>query len=801
MTFGLLRFFLRAKPVQVGGIVLGAAVITVVLVIGVLQSLTLSGSQRADSLSGRFENAARSAGRIPIGGDVAKKSTAIIAALSDRGAADVTVGYSIYLTKPDSSPTLQATIQEGDWAHNPFPVAYRLQKGAWAAGGGVTVSKFLAKKYPLGSTISFFGGALRGRVTGIMLNVYSRDRLLVLVPPGSMASLASLERQKAQRFSTTMDVDVYWNGQSNGQIRSALRRAVENPGLSEGGLGDTIQTRELLENGHRNELIEVQLAALLIPLLAGLLSARFGARFVSRIRLIMHRVGVPALVTGRAGHGAVAVANLAGTVIGLLAGYVLLLAIRPLIDLVSNSTLGPIVGVAGLASRATLVVIAGTAIGLAAFGRVPMAVSRVARRRQGLTLRRATPAIALALAFIGVRYAQGKSFDDRVLALLAFGLAITALGPFVLDLVIRAEPDFFSGRLGVRRLRADRRASGWVVVGVGTLLVTSFGLSTYLNSSVATANATTESLIPPHQVHLEVPAASGAAEKSIRDELEKFVGVSNPVSVRSADVETNFHDGALLVLRSVKDVERYTATRVTSGQRDLLENGGVLRTRMPTTKQLILEAASPTAGKTGTKVALPAMLLTGLDPSYRSRPGLMLTSTAQARDIPVGSRTLVYTGVSPTQIAKALRAPGKVGFDPSWIATYKAPTPYTEPMSVTLAAGGLALVGALLLVYYAAASASALRPHLAGLRTLGMRRSWLMSALGVQLGAVVGTVLVVATTAAAGGVALMLHFADSTLELTIPWRTVGAQVLVTLVGAVAAVAFASRRLRPTERME
>ncbi|WP_375407046.1 hypothetical protein [uncultured Amnibacterium sp.] len=801
MTASLLRFFLRAKPVRTGGIILSAAAVVVILIIGILQSLALSGTQRADVLTGRFDNALEQAGTIPIGSDPTRQEAAIVDALSGSGSTNATVGYSMYGLNPDASPGLQAGVQENDWARTPFPVAYELERGAWPADGEFTVSKALAEEYPLGSTISFFGGALQGRVIGVMGDIYHRSRSLVLVPPGSIAALASLSQKEAQRFSTAVNVDVYWDGPANGKIRKALGQAVENPTLPENNFGVAIQSRELLETRQRNELIEVQLSALLIPLLAGVLSARFGARFVSRIRLTMHKIGIPASRTGRGGHGAVVVATVVGTVIGLFVGYVLVFAIRPILDVVANSTLGPLVDVPGVGSRAILAALVGSLVGLAVFGRAPRTASRVVRGRRGVTLRQVAPAIALALVFVGVRYAQAKSFDDRFLALLAFGLAVMVLGPFVLDLLTRTEPTSFSGRLGIRRLRVDRRASGWVVVGVGVLLVTSFGLSTYITSSLSAGNASTESLIPPHQVELAVPSDSRAAEKSVRVEFEAFTGVSDPLSVRSAGAETVFGDGAVLVLRSTADVERYTAVALTTPQQAMLENGGVLRTKTPDVAQLTLEVYPSTEGGPTRQVKLPAELLTGLDPSYRTRSALMLASTAEALEIPVGSRSLVYTGLSAPQVEKALEAPGEVGFDAGWINAYKAPDVFTEPLSVTLAAGGLSLIGALLLVYYAAASASALRPNLAGLRALGMRRGWLMSALGVQLGAVVGTVLLVAMTAAVVGVAMMLQVAGIDLGLTLPWRAIGVEVLGTLVGSAIAVAVASRRLRPSERME
>lgn len=801
MTASLLRFFLRAKPVRTGGIILSAAAVVSVMLIGILQSLAHSGAQWADIVTGRFDSALAQAGTIPIGANPTKQEAAIVAALTGNGATNANVGYSAYGLNPDSSPGLETGVQENDWARTPFPVAYELERGAWPAEGGFTVSKSLVEKYPLGSTISFFGGALQGRVTGVMEDVYHRSRFLVLIPPGSIASLASLSQNEAQRFSTAINVDVYWDGPANGRIRTSLAQAIENPTVPEDNFGVAIQSRALLESRQRNELIEVQLSALLIPLLAGVLAARFGARFISRVRLIMHKIGIPASRTGRGGHGAVVVATAVGSLSGLVIGYVLVLAIRPILDVVADSTLGPLVDVPGVGGRAILVAVTGTLIGLALFGRAPRTASGAVRPRRGLTLRHASPAIALALVFIGIRYAQAKSFDDRFVSLLAFGLAVMVLGPFVLDLMTRGEPTSFSGRLGIRRLRVDSRASGWIVIGVGALLVSSFGLSTYITSSISAGNASTESLVPPHQVELAVPSDSRAAAKSVRAEFEAFTGVGDPLSLRSATAETSLGDGAVLVLRSTADVERYTAVELTTSERALLENGGVLRTKAPDVARLTLEVYPSTEGGSTRQVTLPAEFLEGLDPSYRTRSAVMLASTAEALDIPVGNRSLVYTGLSASQVEKALEAPGEVGFDAGWIDTYQAPDVFTEPVSVTLAAGGLSLIGALLLVYYAAASASALRPNLAGLRALGMRQGWLMTALGIQLGAVVGTVLIVATIAAVVGVLVMLRVAGIDLELTLPWRTITVQVLGTLAGAAVAVAVASRRLRPSERME
>lgn len=803
MTLSLLVFFLRARPVRVGGIVLASAVAVVVLLVGVLQALSLSGAQTADTQVGRFDNALLQAADVPVGANPTRQAAAITAALSTHNARNPTVGYSAYQVSIDGAPDTGTTVQENDWSRTPFPVAYTLQAGSWPASGEVVVSAALASKYPRGSTISFFDGALSGSVSGIVTDVYHRGRLLVLVPPGSVASLSVLDAPKAERFATTFNTDVYWDGPAGAGVRKALQRVIVGAASDGDGFGPAIETRTLLSGRRGGELIEIGLAALLLPFLAGIIAVRFGARFVSRIRGTMHTLGVPASRTGRAGLGAIIVAGVVGTVSGLAVGYLLLFAVRPLIDLVADSVLGPVAEVPALSGRAMLAALGGTLIGMAIFGRVGTAAStRRPRSRFGLTLRQALPAISLACLFVGIWFAQSNRFDDRILALLAFGVAIVVLAPFVLDIVTRRDPSSYSGRLGIRRLRADRRASAWVVAAVGTLLLTSFGILTYVTSAVAAGNATTESLVPPHQVQLTVPAGAGDAERSVRAEFEEFVGATRPLSVRTADAEPVLGDGGVLVLRSVVDVQRYSGVSLTPPQRALLESGGVLRTKLPDVSRLTLEVSRSTAKEAAVRrISLRSALLDGLDPSYTVRSGMMLASTAEARNIPVGTRFLVYTGLSPDQVLKASRAPGELGFDPDWVESYKAPDTFTEPLSVTLAAGGLALVGTLLLVYYAAASASALRPNLAGLRAIGMRHRWLLTALGVQLGAVVGTALVVAVVAALVGVLVMLRFAGSDLALTLPWRAIGVQVFVTLAGSVAAVAIASRRLRPDERVQ
>ncbi|MDM4762416.1 hypothetical protein QT381_05280 [Galbitalea sp. SE-J8] len=142
-----------------------------------------------------------------------------------------------------------------------------------------------------------------------------------------------------------------------------------------------------------------------------------------------------------------------------------------------------------------------------------------------------------------------------------------------------------------------------------------------------------------------------------------------PKCVWTADAWNEYGDGSIFVFSSPSDVQKYIGRHLASKERALLREGGVLRTRAPDVATLRLDVESDDPHI----VTVPALTLGDVDPSHRSRGGYMLAEAAAEDAIPLSQETLVYTGVTPGELALAERAPATLGFDDSWSSSATTP--------------------------------------------------------------------------------------------------------------------------------
>ncbi|MDM4763706.1 hypothetical protein QT381_11870 [Galbitalea sp. SE-J8] len=791
-SLSLALFFLRARPVRAGAAVVFAVAAAIVVLAGLLAGTHLSGAQAADRSLGRFEHRIDGVTVVPVGDDPTPSSRALIETLTAHGADEVDIGYLMADIEPDGSD-LGVTVRADEWSANPFPAVYRLRSGSWPSEHTAAVSSDVAARHPVGSHLSFFGGALQLTVSGVVSDDYDRSGRTVLIDPGALGALSKLSDREAMRIDESLSVDVRWNGRANAHLGRLAARAASTPSSLEGS--SRVDSRVDMAARVESEPIESVLSTTIAPFIAAILATAFMTRFSYRVRLTMFETGISYGRTRGSSvlalYGSVLIAAVLGVAAGwLIGGFVA----RPIEDALSDSVLGPFGSPEAIGLRILALSVAGVVIGQVAFRGARDRRESNARHRLP-TARQVLPAVAVLVAFVGVAQVRRPTLDWQLTGLLLLGVAVTMLAPFLLDLALIRESGNLAVRLAQRRLRRDRRPTAWVVVGITALLVVAFGLTTFVTSTIASVNASTESVVPPDQVQLRTYQDAESDRAALQREVESALGLADPLTVADASAETSEGDGALVAFESLTDLERYLNQPLASAQRRLLESGGVLRTTAPDVSRIDVQ---PEAESVAT-VTLPAMLDERLDPSYRSSGGFILRSTADGRGIPLDNERLVYTGVTSAQLARAATVAGTLGVNPDWIGYYKDPFSFSEPVWSWLSAAGIALLALVIVFYYVASAVRALRPDLAGIIATGLRPRWARLVLAAQLGFVLATVIVVAVVSALAATVITVWAAPGDVHLYVPWLSIAAATVVIVAGSALAFGVSARRLRAWER--
>jgi len=801
----LVRFFLRSRPVRASGIVVLASVALIMVLFIVLQSTRLSGGQQADQLVGRSDFLLSHVASVPLGTDGNSLDQELLSAIEDAGGTKPVVSYSAFELIPDKFPNVSLTLEENAWQSEPFPSRLTLEGGNWPGTvGEVAVSSSLVNYFPLGSTLEMFGGALTARVVGVVSDDFSRSSNLVLAPPGTWNHLSQLAPAEAARYDTSASVQLLWTGGDVDQVIADVNRVLGDVTVDDATalneLRAQLWSRGDLAKRSSDEPVELTLAYLIGAPLAGLLGASIAARFVNRIRSIMLSIGVSRRRTRNVGAGAVLLAVVGGASGGVLLGSAAGFAARPLIDALSDRALGPVRGIFGDALSLVGLALLGAVVGLLLLKSSIVKLKKSTRMYAGLnrfipTFRQAAPALALALTFVGIAMAQSRGSTDQVLlGGIVIGFAVAILAPFALDLVTHRDPQALQALLAVRRLRSEKRSSGWVVTGIAALLLVSFSGTTLFYSAVATFNGQSESFVPPGQIQFEPNLDDEAANEKVIGELENLLGVAKPVMIYTADGGVDLMDGVTKVVERPDDLEVLISRSLSKEEQSLLESGGTLRTKDPQIKSVRFE------GYDGATATLRALTVQGIDPSFRNFDGFVLVSTAKNIGVTFSHQTLLYSGVTTEQLAKAAEAPAMLGFNASWLNVYSPPEAITEPLAVRLTAATISVLAGLLIVFYTSSAARSLRPNLAGLRAIGVSRRWLAATLTIQSATLVVAAVLTAVIGSTIGIFAALGASELDIKFHLPWESIGITVAGLLIASSLGIVFATRRLSHVERM-
>ncbi len=269
---------------RLGFFVVSSAV--AVLVLGTLsfQAVQLSSVQVAQSELGDASALVVFPGAAPVGGDYRSIKKDIAIAAEAAGASELTVSFFAAQIR-DSDARMVNLIEQPSAQSESMGVT--LVSGSWPRDASeAVVSSAYAKLHPIGSSVTMFNGALTARIVGVAQNDYYRSSSEVYLGPGAWSSLRSLDASTAERLDAAADIQAFWNGGDPETVAQSIAAVV--PHDRELGL----QTREQILSLDSARYVELQLVALLAPLVAGLVGSLIATRFMRRIRSSMHAVGV-----------------------------------------------------------------------------------------------------------------------------------------------------------------------------------------------------------------------------------------------------------------------------------------------------------------------------------------------------------------------------------------------------------------------------------------------------------------------------------------------------------------------------
>lgn len=547
---------------------------------------------------------------------------------------------------------------------------------------------------------------------------------------------------------------------------------------------------------------------LLLPPLAGFISGLTGGGLFSRSLDSLHRLGVRRRRLHLLSIGLPAALALGGAALGALLGLAMAQAARLLLEQGANAPLGPVVGTATVVAITAAGLILGSVLG-------GLVSSLRARRRANpgqawLRLPRIPWPKAWALGLLaalcvgaGIWISRGTpKASTMVSGVVLFGAAAVLLTPVAISVWARGR------RRNRRTLLAGRQimAGGgtWVIVllfGLQALLAT--GGLTAFTSSIGSFNDTLSRVAPLDEVRIEVVEEgepTGMRER-VAALLAEDLGQPRSYAYGGVYGPTDAADGLVFTVQTPQDAADFLGLdQLPDEAARAFEAGGVLRkTQAPGDKLQFLEDTGADAGAQAL-ASVPVTVVAEADESLNSTGGLMKAEAAQAAGLPVMSRGIAFTDLTPQQVGQAGTAPDRLGFSGSWLLIPEAPDTFDIPPRLVQGAWimtGLTLVLALV---YSAQVATSMRPLAAGLRSQGLNARWTRGVALRQLAMVVLWPTLVGVIGGALGFLAVVSLGEREIALHVPWNVVavllGGSALSFAVGAV----LCQRGVRLNERI-
>lgn len=811
----LLKLFARTPGARWGALIAFVVAFGLMTFHVVSQSLTLSGEQKADGQLGVYEIASQAVPTVPLG--TRPPSERVQEILQMHGAERVDSELLVNPLQGDAR-VVDAGYVESDFVGLSFPARFTLLEGSWPTEPGqACVSPSLRETLAPGTRIDFYGGALPLTINCVVEDQYSTDSDWFYAAPGTWARSADqISAEDAARWDTEATLTVLWSG--GDLIGGSEALMVEFLGQemldAEYGVdGGPVLLRDTLVHDHRgmnvlsNPWIYL-VPVILVPILGALISTWASGRLLSRSMTTLHALGL------RRNHLRVLTVLLplmmvlTGTLIGVMTGWLTGGLVRAVLESALTRPLGPVTATGQLVGMIVL----GSVVGIGMGSTLPLVKAGSAGKTDNSWMWAAkipwpsTPFVVgfAVLAVAGALFLMqdGSSQTAMVGAVLLWGTSLVILLPVMIRWLSGRRTGSPTIMLAGRQVMM---ASGtWliaIVFGVQALLAT--GGLTAMTSAVGTFNDQQVSTTPPDQARLFVhdTAAPGIAPQII-GEITDDIQASTPLEYWQLDLNTSVGDGAVYALSSVADVTRFAGVDSLAPEvATALQDGAVLRAQPAGGTTLDLLGEEDGSGTQKTLARLPIVVLESLDPSMQATGGVVLTSTAEEAGVLDNALAgVAFTELSSEQLQALSTAPDRLGFSDSWLLLPRPPDVFPVPAPVVTGSAILVGVGIIIALVYAAQSTAGMRPLVAGLRSLGLRRSWSRSVVVLQLCLVIVLPTVVGAAAGIMGFLVTVAVSGQPFELHVPWGLLSLLIGGAAVSFAVGALFSQGRLRPAERI-
>lgn len=712
-------------------------------------------------------------------------SNAIDKRMVEEGALGARIGYVGGSTGVEG---IKVWVEEHNWAAEPFPDRFSDVKGALPSRQGeIAVSNSVARVAPIGSTVTIFGDTYSVQVVGTFRDEAARSADMVMLGSGTLEHILENNASQLATFDLSFTPVLYWSGSSPEDVTALVASEVaEVTGapVSADQLIATVASRAALEAEPATSLGELSVALVLAPLAVALVAGLLSGRFLRRVRQTLFAVGVYRTVV--IGVGTVSLVAVVASAIGSLLGVLVAVAIRPLIDSVAPTELGDLFGLFPVAVVGAICTLVATVCTL-----VLVAPAERRKRVSTRSFSRAIPwTVGGALALVGVVLSVQPDVNLKIVGTICVGLVGVVLLPLLLSRFREAAgPPIVV--LALRRIGEGGAATAGVVSALAASLLIGITMMTLYHSDSVSFDATQIARVPAGQAFFESHSDDGA----VRDRVTAHLDTAPPIPLSFTEGSVIEGLGATLTVKSAAELESVLGRALMTPERDLLNEGGMLRSQKPPASQVQYE------GVEGHLTTVDAMLLTDIPPSYELVDGFILTTTAETLGVGAVRTVYVYTNLSDGQVELAANAPKTLGFDPEWLEVNMEPSPYSQPFTLTLFVFAILLLGGAIVGAYSAASARALRPRVAGLLSIGLPAKWLTQARLFEVMSVTLAALLVAVVSGLGAAFLAVAFGVFRFQLHIPVPATAATMAGILMLAFLVTIVSSSRLVATERFD
>lgn len=791
MVSDLAGCFSRSRLVRRCAALLGCVAALVVLAAMLIDAVSLSGPQLIERDLGVSQY------RLKTMGDIhPDQAAAAMASTPDN--ADVRLVIETYDLVVDSMPHERVRYREGRLTEQ-FPKRFKLLKGRWpSAPGEVVVTQALQDvKDPL----SVFGGRARWSVVGVVVDDFSRPSRQVIAAPGTFASLNT--PAITQAYSALGAAVVAFG---DDPVRMAAALEPWQPKGLDSAEPMSAEGRAAFEAGERG-LAERQPIYFVLPALTALVAAAAASgilisRHLRRSMRVLATVGLPQRKVRGAAAVAVTVSHLIAVAIGiaLATGVEHLLALNgaPLFWQPLEPAKIPWLwwGVACLLP-------AGIGVSVV-LGGIPWnhLAERVVRLVPVLTWCRRAAAAVLTLLLMLRSTSEVAAKDVTPVAIQA-ALVVACLVPDVwrgLNALPRRHP---APELS-RRICRQRSMAHLVLIVVLTL-------ASGIPLSAATLAATMQQLSEsqnvasvPHGMALLKGDGRVPADPKLAAQLEGMVNrpphrLSECIDDRGV-VDVGLPTGGVLIVVDSEDtVREILGSSLTDEQRAAFHDGFLIA-EAPTENPVQLNFEGEHGDKRGPRlraatISLPKELRKG-----QGWSGLISRAVAQREHLPTdGEQEFLFTGLDARQERIMEAAPTALSFDRYFLNVNVPPPPVQPSVSVMISLAGTGVLILLLMVAVGRLLVRAMRPSLAGLQALGIRRAWLASALTHQLVGTMGLALVGGLVIALVPPIMVAYCRPMPFPIALPWQYFAMTITTAIVGVLGSLIWSLHALRPSMR--